>query len=287
MTVEDVSVVVVTFDSRDVIAGCLEALEEPSPAAVVVVDNASTDGTAEFVHGQFPSARVLELQRNIGFGAAANAGVATVETPYVLVLNPDAGPLDDALSSLPACASAHAEAAIVVPSLVDEAGRPQPSRIGYPTPRWTGSPAVTSFAPRRFAAGDRGFAVGAALLFRREAFQAVGGFDPDYFLFYEEVDLCLRLEQAGWAIVSCPEAVFRHSGGASTRQDWPASYRRQLAGHLRFIRKHHGAAAAERSRRTLVAAVALRALVSRGEVRAAAREAVPWLRGHSVSELLD
>jgi GT2 family glycosyltransferase len=287
MVLEDLSVVVVTFRSRDVVAACLESLQEPSPRAVVVVDNASDDGTADFVRERFPSARVLELRRNIGFGAAANAGVELVETPYVLVLNPDAAPIGDGLSPLLACASARPNAAIVAPALVDEAGRPQPSRIGYPTARWTGSPAVTSFPRRRAGVEDRGFAVGAALLFRCDAFRAVGGFDPDYFLFYEEVDLCLRLEQAGWAIVSCPEATFRHAGGASTRRNWRESYRRQLAGHLRFIRQHYGAAAAERSRRILVVAVALRGLLARGEQRVAAREAVPWLRDHTVSELLD
>jgi N-acetylglucosaminyl-diphospho-decaprenol L-rhamnosyltransferase len=272
------SVVVVTFQSRDVIAGCLESLQEP----VVVVDNASEDGTAAFVREQFPSVRVLELERNVGFGAAANAGVDAVDSEYVLVLNPDARPLDDGLASLQACAAAHPNAAIAVPALVDASGQPQPSRIGYPTWRWTGSPAVTSFPGRRLASGDQGFAVGAALLVRREAFRSVGGFDPDYFLFYEEVDLCLRLEQAGWGIVSCASATFRHAGGASTRRDWAESYRRQLAGHLLFIRKHHGAAAAERSRRVLVVAVALRALLARGEVRRAAWKALPWLRSHSV-----
>jgi GT2 family glycosyltransferase len=273
-----VSVVVVTFESRDVIAGCLESLDEP----VVVVDNASADGTAAFVRERFPSVRVLELEQNIGFGAAANAGVDAVESEYVLVLNPDARPVGDAVSSLRACAGASPKAAIAVPALVDEDGRPQPSRIGYPTWRWTGSPAVTSFPGRRAANAEHGFAVGAALLFRREAFRSVGGFDPDYFLFYEEVDLCLRLEQAGWAIVSCRAATFQHTGGTSTRRDWAESYRRQLAGHLRFIGKHHGAAAAERSRRVLVVAVALRAVLARGEVRTAARKALPWLRGHDV-----
>jgi N-acetylglucosaminyl-diphospho-decaprenol L-rhamnosyltransferase len=287
MLLEDVSVVVVTFRSRDVVAECLESLREPNPGAITVVDNASKDGTAELVRERFPLVRVLEVDRNIGFGAAANAGVETVESPYVLVLNPDARPLHGALSSLRECAAEHADAAIVVPALVDETGRPQPSRVGYPTPRWTGAPALTSFPRARFASRDRGFAVGAALLFRREAFRSVGGFDPDYFLFYEEVDLCLRLEEAGWAIASCRAATFRHVGGASTRRNWPESYRRQLAGHLRFIRKHYGGAAAERSRRILLVAVALRALLSRGELRTAAREAAPWLRGHSVSELLD
>jgi N-acetylglucosaminyl-diphospho-decaprenol L-rhamnosyltransferase len=286
--VDDVSVVVVTFQSREIVAACLDSLQEPPPKGIVVVDNASDDGTAAFVRERFPTAQVLSLPENVGFGAAANTGVDATDTPYVLVLNPDARPLGDSLEKLAACAATNLDAAVIAPTLVDEAGRAQPSRIGYPTPLWTGTPAVTSFPSRRSgAAGSDGFAVGAAFLLRREAFRAVGGFDPDFFLFYEEVDLCLRLERAGWSIVSCPGATFVHAGGAATRIDWSESYRRQLCGHLRFMLKHRGPAAAERSRRLLVAAVGLRALVARGDVRAAARSAFPWLRGGSVAELLE
>ncbi len=287
MRVDDVSVVVVTFQSREIVAGCLDSLQEPGPKAIVVVDNASDDGTTAFITGRFPAVRVLSLPANVGFGAAANIGVDATDTPYVLVLNPDARPLGDSLEKLAACVAADLDAAVVVPALVDEAGRAQPSRIGYPTALWTGAPAVTSFPSRRASSASDGFAVGAALLLRREAFRAVGGFDPDFFLFYEEVDLCLRLERAGWSIVSCPGATFVHAGGAATRIDWSESYRRQLCGHLRFVLKHRGPAAAERSRRLLVAAVGLRALVARGDARAAARSAFPWLRGGSVAELLE
>jgi N-acetylglucosaminyl-diphospho-decaprenol L-rhamnosyltransferase len=285
--VDDVSVVVVTFQSREIVAACLDSLQEPGPHAIVVVDNASDDGTTAFIGERFPAVRVLSLPENVGFGAAANTGVDATDTPYVLVLNPDARPLDNSLEKLAECAAEDLDAAVVVPTLVDEAGSAQPSRIGYPTPLWTGAPAVTSFPSRRASGASDGFAVGAALLLRREAFRAVGGFDPDFFLFYEEVDLCLRLERAGWSIVSCPGATFVHAGGAATRIDWSESYRRQLCGHLRFMLKHRGPAAAERSRRLLVAAVGLRALVARGDVRAAARSAFPWLRGGSVAELLE
>jgi N-acetylglucosaminyl-diphospho-decaprenol L-rhamnosyltransferase len=286
MHLRDVSVVVVTYRSREIIGDCLAALKEPSPKAIVVVDNASDDGVVAFVEGLQCGAHVIELAENVGFGAAANIGIESTDTPYVLVLNPDARPHADGLAKLAGCAAADADAAVVAPALVDEQGNAQPSRIGYPTALWTGSPAVSSFPTRRAPAGSEGFAVGAALLLRREAFSAVGGFDPDFFLFYEEVDLCLRLEQAGWSIVSCPEATFVHAGGTATRLDWPRSYRRQLAGHLRYIRKHRGHKAAEWSRLVLIVSVGVRALVCRGEARAAARSAFRWLRRHRVVNLL-
>jgi hypothetical protein len=284
--VADVSVVVVTYRSRATIGSCLESLDEPKPQSVTVVDNASDDGTASFVAERFPAVRVVELPANVGFGAAANVGIETAGTPYVVLLNPDARPVGDALATLTRCAASRADAAVVAPALVGDDGREQPSRVGYPSPFWTGGAAVTSFAARRSRYGSEGFAVGAALLLDTRAFRDVGGFDPDFFLFYEEVDLCLRLEQAGRSIASCPDAVFRHAGGASTRLDWTESYRRQLAGHLRFVRKHRGPDAAERSRKVLVAAVGVRALVERGQRRAAARAALPWLRGGGVAELL-
>jgi GT2 family glycosyltransferase len=287
MQLRDVSVVVVTYESRDVIAACLESLDVPSPNAIVVVDIASSDGTAALVRESVPTARVVALDENVGFGAAANIGVDSVDTPYVAVLNPDARPVGDSLATLVACAARHADAAIVSPRLVDGDGQAQPSRIGYPTPLWTGNPAVSSFAARKRGATAGGFAVGAALLLRRDAFRAVGGFDPGFFLFYEEVDLCLRLEHAGWSIVSCPESTFVHFGGASTRLDWTTSYRHQLGGHLRFLSKHRGPAAAERSRRLLVVTVGARALSARRrEVRHAASSAYAWLRSGTASELV-
>jgi GT2 family glycosyltransferase len=282
MPANDVAAVIVTYRSRPVIAQCLEALL-PSGVPTLVVDNASDDGTAQFVAERFPAVDVLALPTNVGFGAAANRGVEALDSEFVLLLNPDAWPRPGALEQLRSCATEHERAAVLAPSLEDEAARPQVSRVGYPTSFWTGKAAVSSFAPaRRRRAPRHAFAVGAALLIRSEAFRAVGGFDSSFFLYYEEVDLCLRLEAAGWEIVSCPNATFVHVGGASTRVDWASSYRYQLEGHLRFIRKHRGARAAERARRVLVTALTVRRL--RGETDA--RAAVAWLRSGSVDELL-
>jgi N-acetylglucosaminyl-diphospho-decaprenol L-rhamnosyltransferase len=282
MPATDVAAVIVTYRSRPVIAQCLEALQ-PSGMPVLVVDNASDDGTAELVAERFPAADVLALAANLGFGAAANRGVEALDSEFVLLLNPDAWPRPGALEQLRVCAAEHDEAAVLAPALEDAAAHPQVSRFGYPTSFWTGTAAVSSFAPaRRRRTPRRAFAVGAALLIRSEAFRAVGGFDSSFFLYYEEVDLCLRLEEAGWQIVSCPNVRFVHVGGASTRIDWSSSYRHQLEGHLRFIRKHRGARAAERARRVLVTALVVRRL--RGDTEA--RAAVAWLRSGSVDELL-
>jgi N-acetylglucosaminyl-diphospho-decaprenol L-rhamnosyltransferase len=282
----DVAAVVVTHESANVLERCLTALRD-ARLPVTVVDNASSDRTIELTRSAFPEATLVSLPENVGFGAAANIAIEKLDHDFVLLLNPDAWPLPGSVDRLLETAATHEQAAIVAPALETPDGRSQRSRIPYPTPWWTGSPAVSSFVSRRRRrGGSQGFAVGAALLIRTRPFRLAGGFDPCFFLFYEEVDLCLRLERAGWQIVSSPEARFVHLGGSSTRRDWPTSYRRQLEGHLRFISKHHGAAAAERARRVLIVALAARSTAGRGEQAASARAALRWLRSSGIDALL-
>ena len=133
---------------------------------------------------------------------------------------------------------------------------------------------------------------GAVMLVRREAYEATGGFDPDYFMYGEEMDLCYRVHEAGWDVVFDPEAEFVHIGGVSTGARWGdrpvfgAMRREQLRGHLRFISNHEGARSAERARRLLAASLRLRSVLFRGEARAAYRAAAVWLSSASAAELL-
>jgi GT2 family glycosyltransferase len=283
----DVSIVVVSYNSRADLAQSLPALVATG-RHLIVVDNASNDGSAGFVREHFPDASVLELEENVGYGAACNVGVHAAEAPFVLMLNPDAWPVGDGVDSLVECAR-RPELGAVAPQLHGPDGKAQQTLVGFPTPWWTGRPAVTSAPPRRLRvrAPDRGFLVGAALLVRREAFEQVGGFDPSFFMFFEEVDLCLRLERAGWRVAVCSEATFVHIGGTATRRDWPRMYREQLRGHLRLLAKHEGPQVAERARRYLTWAVRLRALASPREDRAAYTQAVAWLTSGDVVALLD
>ena len=114
-------------------------------------------------------------------------------------------------------------------------------------------------------------------LFRRSALDEVGAFDPSFFLFNEEVDLCRRLVERGWALVTS-DAVFVHLGGIATRPRWDAAYREQLRSHLRMIEKHEGARAAEQTRRYLVAVFSAKALVARDQERRLLRDNATWLR---------
>jgi GT2 family glycosyltransferase len=129
--------------------------------------------------------------------------------------------------------------------------------------------------------------MGAVLLVRRRAFDAVGGFDPDFFMFNEEVDLCFRLTQAGQLILFCPAAEFVHVGGASTKPVWSVMYLEQLRSHLLYLTKHRGPEVAERMRRVLVWAMRLRALVFRGERRRLSWAASRWLASAPAAALVE
>jgi GT2 family glycosyltransferase len=125
------------------------------------------------------------------------------------------------------------------------------------------------------------------MLLRRAALDEVGAFDPAFFLFNEEVDLCLRLAAAGWHLAVAPESTFVHVGGVATRPRWKAAYREQLRGHLRLLDKHEGRRAAEQARRFLAATLAVRALLASQEQRRLLQEYARWLRGATVAELLE
>jgi N-acetylglucosaminyl-diphospho-decaprenol L-rhamnosyltransferase len=131
---------------------------------------------------------------------------------------------------------------------------------------------------------DAEFVMGACMLVRREAIDAVGPLDEDFFLFSEETDWCYRFRQAGWEVLFFPGAECMHVGGAA---HGGRLYRENLLGHLRFLHKHDGARTAERARRLLLAALRLRGTLSRGERGRVYRETAVWLASGSAAELLD
>jgi GT2 family glycosyltransferase len=295
-----VSAIVVSFNSRAYLERCLGSVLG-AVDDVVVVDSASSDGSGELVRERFPSVRIIELQENRGFGAAMNVGVEATDGDYLLLLNPDAWATDGAVATLVECAEGDVLAGIVGPRLSNPGGTLQRSVRGYPTPwrlateyfflRWLAprSRLFNSFYGAGFDHGSTAnveFLVGAALLVRRSAFDEIGGFDPDFFMFNEEVDLSYRMKHAGRRILFCPEAEFAHVGGASTTPVWDSMYREQLRSHLRFLNKHHDQVVAERMRKVLVWAMRLRALVFRGERRRLSRATARWLASAPASVLI-
>lgn len=245
---QQVTVVVVTFNS----AHCVEALGRCLDVCphIMVVDNASDDGTADAVRRRLPQAQVLALPRNLGFGAANNRALAQVRTPFALLLNPDCEITPEAMAQLWSVAESMPDAAVLAPQLVDAQDR---ADVNYRWPHllWA------STGPAADGPVCTGFVCGAAMLFRLSAFQDVGFFDERFFLYYEDDDLCLRLFQAHKPMVVVPaiKAVHRSRGSVRGKSPLRSEYLRgyhHAQSKLIFSSKHISAAMARRQRTRLL-----------------------------------
>lgn len=215
-----VTVAVVTWQGAHLVGPCLASLAAQSLAHdVVLVDNASTDGTAKLVRRDFPRTRLVALPRNAGFAGGVHAALAQVHTPYLALLNNDA--VADPRWLQVACAylDEHPGVAAVSsrmllaerPDVVNNAGVVLLSS-GYGADRGLGDPDGGAYhAPVRVFGAS-----GGACVLRTLAVKAVGGVDPRWFLYYEDTDLSWRLRLGGWEIHYCPQAVVYHRHAASS-----------------------------------------------------------------------
>ncbi len=294
MAREDVSVVVVTLNAQPYVERCLESVRGYE---TVVVDHGSTDGTLELVRDRFPEATLVE-QENRGLAAGWNRGMREARGRWFLILNADAWVVDDAVERLVEFAEAQPRAAVVGPRLVNADGTLQRSVRGFPTawrlateyfflrklaPR---SRALNAFYAARFdhtSVRETEFLMGACMLVRREAVDAVGPLDEDFFLFSEETDWHFRFRAAGWQVLFFPGAEVVHVGGAG---HGGRMFIEQVSGHLRFLAKHRGAAEAERARKLLLVSLRVRAAAFSGERGRTYAEAARWLASGDVPTLL-
>lgn len=221
---------------------------------VVVVDNASTDDSAEMVATEFPAVALYRSETNLGYGAAANRAIAACHSPYVLLLNSDTLLQPGALPALETYLDEHSQVAMVGPRYFNANGKLQPSCFPFPTPLdifldVTHAYDLIAHVPflrekvMRTWAHDRPrrvpWVLGAALAIRRAAFQAVGGFDDSFFMYYEEADLCYRLAQAGCETHFAPVTDIVHIGGASTQQQRADMIVQLYASLAQFYRRHY------------------------------------------------
>lgn len=209
----NVSVILVTYNSADVVVAALQpVMEVPCVTACYVVDNQSNDGTCQLVHEYFPQAHVVKNQENIGFGAANNLALEQVNTPYALLLNPDTVITQDAIEKLVVCAERYPQAAIIAPMLKDAAGRIIPSFKRQVFFR------EHHRSPFIIPEGDISaeFLSGAVWLVRMDAIRQICMFDPNIFLYYEDDDLCLRARQTGYDLIYTPHVKVTHLIGKST-----------------------------------------------------------------------
>jgi GT2 family glycosyltransferase len=215
----DVTVVVVTWEQRDLVLACLGSLARQTVAhRVLVVDNASTDGTAELVAENFPHVRILRQTSNLGFAGGVSAAMDVVDTRFVALLNNDAHAdprwIEVSLVALgdPSVVAVTAKLLLAEDKATINNAGVVLLRSGYGADRGLGSP-----DDERFASPVEVFGFsGGAVVVRALAVKAVGGFDADYFMYYEDTDLSWRLRLAGWRIVYAPDAVVHHLHAASS-----------------------------------------------------------------------
>lgn len=210
------SVILVSFNAREHLRLCLNSLARHEPGAeVIVVDNASRDGSAEMVAGQFPQVRLVQTGRNAGFAAANNAGLAVATRPFVALLNSDTEVTDDSLSRCVRRLQADPTLGGVHPRLMGTDGLPQQCEHRFPTLAESVRKAFR-LPPRDDARRHTTWLAGTALVLRRQALDEIGGgLDSGYFMYWEDADLSAMLRGRGWGLAVQQDAEVRHHGGAS------------------------------------------------------------------------
>jgi GT2 family glycosyltransferase len=248
------AIVIVTYNSRDELPACLDSVvghTHPFPTQIVVVDNASTDGTLDYVRSAWPMVRGIDAGGNLGFSRANNLGVRATASEFVLFLNPDTVVPPGAIATLVRGLAVHPEAAAAGPRIVDASGFPELS-FG-----WTISPLgelrqklVGALHARRVRpvvrlvdrwareAGPREWVSGACLVARRSDLDAVGLFDERFFMYTEDVDLCVALRKRGREVLFLPQAEVLHLRGRSAARN-PATERLRRASQIAYYEKHH------------------------------------------------
>jgi GT2 family glycosyltransferase len=221
-----ISALVVNYNGERWLDRCLASLGEPPPAdlQIVLVDNCSSDASLELVKRRFPHVQLLRMGHNVGFAVATNLAAASSDGDALLLLNNDAWLEPGALEAMRKRLDRKPSIGLVAPRLVSLDGRPQfvwsPDRslVGAAVQRmrnrFEGHSFNHGFLVRllRLLLGP-GWYTGACLLIRRRAFDEVGGFDPGFFMYHEDADLCLRMRRRGWRLAFEPRARVVHAGG--------------------------------------------------------------------------
>jgi len=258
----DLSVIIVSHNTRELLALCLDSLLANLAASafgyeVIVVDNASRDRTVEMVLKRFPQVQLLANEENLGFAAANNQGVKESKGDYLLLLNPDTLVQGEALQLMLEFLGSHPRVGLVGPKLLYPDGRLQHSAFSFPTlpmifldffplnHRLINSRLNGRYPKALYEAGEPfpvDHPLGAAMMVRREAVDQVGPLDEGFFIYCEEVDWCMRMKKMGWEIFCLPQAEIVHYVGKSTGQFREAMYVELHRSRYRLYEKHYSPA---------------------------------------------
>ncbi|MGY1772976.1 glycosyltransferase family 2 protein [Blastococcus sp. SYSU D00813] len=278
-------VVAVTYSPGDSLEGFVRSLATATsrPTEVVLADNGSTDGAPEAAAAAHPHVRLLRTGGNVGYGAAVNAGLAGQTDGYALVANPDVRFEPGSVDELLAAAERWPRAATLGPAIRTPEGQLYPSARDLPRLStgighaalgwaWPGNPWTARYRREREAPRERpaGWLSGSCLLVDLAAFWSVGGFDPGYFMYFEDVDLAERLGRRGWLHVYVPSAVVVHEGGHATGREPHRMARVHHTSALRYLSHQHPGRRNAPLRAALRAGLGARMLVSYVSGRVAA-----------------
>ena len=270
------SIVIICWNDWKVLQDCLESIYKNTRSVrfeVIISDNGSTDGSIDQVRQNFPQVRVIENQRNLGFAKGNNVGIRAATGQYILILNPDTVIHENALDRWLSFANTHPEAGAFGLRVLNLDGsyqisaRPLPSLRGewiaalglrplaYLSDRFTSD---TYIGWRGDSEREVGWQSGCCVMFRGDVLKSAGGFDEQFFYQCEEVDLCLRVRQAGYRILFTPTATITHLGGQSVKK-FPIRFElEKLRNRYRYFYKHFGKQGARQCRRLTPPAYGLR-----------------------------
>jgi GT2 family glycosyltransferase len=253
-----ISVLIVNWRSKEYVRRCLQSMqagEHDLIGQIVVVDSGSFDGCGEMLAAEFPQVDFVQSQGNVGFGRANNLGFERVNQPLLLLLNPDTELKPGSLARLLEALESREDAGIVSPRLLNTDGTLQKSSVmAFPTPLnqalrseflmkllpnsrlWGAGDAYASREPTPVEAVS-----GACMLMKAGLFRRLGGFRPDYFMYAEDMDLCLRIQRLGLVNYHVPGAeVIHHGGGSSRTQISQFSTTMMRVAHETYMRLNHG-----------------------------------------------
>jgi len=248
-----VAVVVVSYETRETLLEGLAALDGEPATSVVVVDNASRDGSVAAVRERFPGVRLIANPENVGFARACNQGARASGAPFLLFLNPDATLAPESLRALAALLDGRPEVGVVGPRTRGASGTIQVSTGDDLSPlaelrqrrlvrgvACRDASVLAEVEARHAVEREVDWVSGACLLIRRQAFDAVSGFDERFFLYEEDADLCRRVREAGFKVLYSPAGEARHALGRSMARAPERARLEYQRSHLLYYRKHCG-----------------------------------------------
>ena len=244
--IPDICIVIVNYNTGKLLARCLDSIrkEKDDKCRIIVVDNGSVDGSLELLQTDYPEIELIANTENLGFAAANNQAIKRCREELLFFLNPDTELQAGCLRAIRKFMESHPEVGLAGPVIINPDGSPHPAvEYSYPAGRYSGG---------RFddLPGKIAWILGAAMVARSSVIVAVGGFDTRFFLYAEDIDLCLAVRQEGWQLAEIPEARVMHLEGQSEKGAPLAEVMvRKVRSELIFLKKHYDAATVRKIRR--------------------------------------